>query len=166
VLGLAAIAVFAAFHVSSAPRNETPAGLWTSIGCVGPFVVGESNRLEPSPVASDAISCIDTASLVHLVTRACGDPKCLIVLVGSADKHPLTGKLEAEFGSNEGLARARAEWVRGQFASALPIDSNRFLVLTAGPREHGIAVEGRRLQLDRAVQVSVLSRGTGNRSLE
>jgi hypothetical protein len=155
VLGLAAMATFAAFHISGVAPDATPQ--WKPAVCVGPFVQGSSDQLEPPTADPEGTHCGDLSSLAPLIGNGCAaDLTCRIILIGSADKRPLTGKLLAQFGSNEGLARARAEWLRTQIATIFHIDSNRFLVLTVGPGENGNSVPLERLRFDRAVKVQVI----------
>ena len=155
VLGIAAMATFAAFHISGVAPDATPQ--WKPAVCVGPFVQGSSDQLEPPTSDPQGTHCGDLSSLAPLIGNGCAaDLTCRIILIGSADKRPLTGKLLAEFGSNEGLARARAEWLRTQVATIFHIDSSRFLVLTVGPGENGNSVPPERLRFDRAVKVQVI----------
>jgi len=158
VVGLASFAIFVAFHVSASPAQEeaTPQ-TWKPAACVGPFASGRSDQLEQAVRVSEWMRCGDISSSARLIQGSCEkSDRCLLMLVGSADKRPLDRDLEIEFGSNEGLARARAEWVREQFMRALSLDPNRFLVLTVGPREHGAGGHGTQLQPDRSVQVYLL----------
>jgi hypothetical protein len=158
VLGLLGTAVFVAFHISASPAQVAAAPqMWKPAACIGPFASGKSNQLEQTVRVADWIRCGDISSSAKLIRDSCeqGDG-CQLMLVGSADKLRLGRGLEVEFGSNEGLARARAEWVREQFMSALSLDPSRFLVLTVGPREHDVTGVGTILQVDRSVQVYLL----------
>ena len=158
VLGLASTAVFVAFHISgSTAREAAVPQMWKPVACIGPFASGKSDRMEQTLRVSDWTRCSDIASASRLIRGSCEQRDgCQVMLVGSADKLPLRRDLEIEFGSNEGLARARAEWVREQFMYALSLDPNRFLVLTIGPREHDVTGVRTELQLDRSVQVYLL----------
>ena len=158
VLGVLSFAVFVAFHVSASPPQETASRqMWKPAACIGPFASGKSNQLEQTVSVSEWIRCGDISSSARLIRDSCEQKdRCQVMLVGSADKRPLRRDLEIEFGSNEGLARARAEWVREQFMYALSLDPNRFLVLTVGPREHDVTRVSAELQLDRSVQVYLL----------
>lgn len=130
--------------------------MWKPVTCVGPFTSGKVDQIEQLRV-SEWTPCTDITSASSLIRGSCERrDECEVMLVGSADKRPLRRDLEIEFGSNEGLARARAEWVREQFMYALSLDPNRFLVLTVGPREHGVAGVSPELQHDRSVQVYLL----------
>jgi hypothetical protein len=74
-----------------------------------------------------------------------------IVLVGRADRRGLLPAQEAYYGSNEGLAAARAVWVRSQIGSVtgeIPI-----MVLSAGPNNVGLALSEESLAIDRSVDV-------------
>jgi hypothetical protein len=73
-------------------------------------VPGTVDELESSPADPQTAHCRRIASLTAVIGNGCArDLRCRIILIGSADKRPLSGKLTARFGSNEGLARARAE---------------------------------------------------------
>lgn len=161
VLGVVSLAVFVAFHVSAGPSQRAAVPqMWKPIACVGPFASGKSNRLEQDASVSNRIHCQDISSSVKLIQESCGNTdKCQLILVGSADKRPLHRDSKIEFGSNEGLARGRAEWVREQLVTALSLDPNHFLVLTIGPREHGVIADVKQLQFDRSVRIYLLGPG-------
>ena len=158
-LSSAILLIIGAVNISGTPAQEAAVPqVWKPVACIGPFASGKSDQIEQTLLLSDWTRCSDIASASTLIRGSCerGDG-CQVMLVGSADKLPLRRDLETEFGSNEGLARARAEWVREQFMYALSLDPNRFLVLTIGPREHEVTRVPAELQLDRSVQVYLLS---------
>jgi hypothetical protein len=153
-LGLASMVAFAASHLSSPSAGEQAAS-WKSIGCVGPFVSGSGSDIDKSLNAKE---CSEPSQIAELIRDRCKTKNgCMVVLVGSADKRPLRGKIVAEFGSNDGLARARSEWVRQRLSAALAFEPGRFVVLTTGPREHGEALADDKLQDDRSVRVYLMT---------
>lgn len=80
-------------------------------GIVGPFVSARYDTLQ--------VSGADTlASLKRSIERFSGSEQLTsLVLVGSADKRALGPTATRIFGSNVGLAQARAEWVREELLS-------------------------------------------------
>jgi hypothetical protein len=80
------------------------------------------------------------------------------MLVGSADKRPLTGELLREFGSNAGLAQARARLIRTSLIEDLKMDPGKVAILSvyAGPENVGASVTFQQMALDRSVQVCAL----------
>ena len=77
-------------------------------GSVGPFQLGESEKLEPE----------GEGLLEKLKGRIEDDSKgrelLFLVIVGSTDIRPLSRDRAQTYESNTGLAAARAEWVRKQ----------------------------------------------------
>ena len=71
-------------------------------------------------------------------------PSDTLIIVGSADRQPLRGALAQQFGSNEGLARARAETVKHKLIDNIKIymknkdnvpGESNIIVLTTGPEK-------------------------------
>lgn len=124
------------------------------VGTVGPFVTGHEDKLEGDAAAPSELSAV-------LRKELDAAPMSRVVLVGVADKFPLRGALIVRYGSNAGLARARAEWVArqlgGSMGSMLPYTS-----LTVGPGQHGAALSADETRSDRSVAVYV-SPGSGSR---
>lgn len=155
LLGLVGMVIFASYHLAGgAEPNPAPASqpFWQPVGCVGPFVTGSADHLEARDAAAG--DCGAPRQIAETLQHFCGAPaECSIVLVGSADKAPLRGLLEQDFGGNEGLARARAEWVLDQLSAATGARRAKFLVLTAGPSAHGAGIADIDLRRDRSVAV-------------
>jgi hypothetical protein len=99
------------------------------VGCVGNFPTGKATMEEdPKLERCDAKQGSQVKAIQYEIDRL--DKNLVaVVLIGSADRQPLSGKLRFLYDSNMGLARRRAEWVSGQLK--LPL---RPLVLTTGPR--------------------------------
>jgi len=127
------------------------------LGCVGPFATGSSDvlhttvshgQLEDSP-------CTTVESLKQVIDSK-KTPPTLLAFVGSADKFELTPRTRRIYGSNNGLAQARADWVVGQLglsnSSANP-GKPRVLSFVRGPRIHGVDVDVDSSASDRSVTV-------------
>jgi hypothetical protein len=113
-------------------------------------VSGKADTLEPAASAlgttlENAVAAIrnhmKTGQALHLL------------LVGSADKFELEAPLRAEFGSNTGLARARAEWVGGRISQVQTKDLPGYLALTVGPSKHGGGLSLTDTRPDRGVAI-------------
>lgn len=121
------------------------------IGCVGYFPTGKAT-METDPKAE---RCDDKkGSQVKGIQNeidTLGKKTVAVVLIGSADRQPLRGQLRAQYDSNMGLARRRAEWVRDQLNLPMPP-----LVLTTGPKETKDSASIVELAADRSVAVWVL----------
>jgi hypothetical protein len=119
------------------------------LGSVGPFVSGTHTMLDPDGQSSmNAVKQSITDSQAH--------GKLLILfVVGSADKRPLSGRVAAIYGSNEGLAGARADWVRCQIVSlpSASFPANRVVVTIRGPAKIGASVSSLDMSSDRLVDV-------------
>ncbi|MGB2664549.1 MAG: hypothetical protein WAK48_11125 [Candidatus Acidiferrum sp.] len=74
-----------------------------------------------------------------------------VFVLGSVDKQPLSPAAKKKFGSNRGLADARASWVEGQLRDLLRAPPDRFLVLSSGPTIEARTVKDR--QQDRFVEI-------------
>lgn len=132
------------------PEGSLAAGA-KFIGCVGHFPTGVAT-MEADPKAE---RCDDKkGSQVKNIQNeidTLGKKTLAIVLIGSADRQPLSGKLRSQYDSNMGLARRRAEWVSEQLK--LPVSP---LVLTTGPKETKDSASLVQLGADRSVAVWVL----------
>ena len=61
-----------------------------------------------------------------------------LMLIGRADAKPLGGQMLQAYGSNNGLAQARAKWVWEELkAREVKIDPQRVILLSAGPLHVG-----------------------------
>ncbi len=125
---------------------------------VGPFVTGKTNILEPEAMSSGGA----VADLVEaLKARAKGRELAHLLLVGSADKFELSPRLLNRYGSNTGLARARADWVAEQARLAWKGEAYESLALTVGPGRHGTELSAKETGADRSVTVYAAWRERG-----
>jgi hypothetical protein len=160
-LGLAlAIAVFA----KSATGTDTPAkpiidketpraqtlGPLILLARVGPFVSGDSSQLESAVGGASSARIEDVVD--RLRARAAKGELGYLLLVGSADKVELLPALRRRYGSNEGLARLRAESVRQGIEAGLGRPLNA-VTLTVGPSIAGAGVSSDLTAADRSVAV-------------
>lgn len=115
------------------------------LGAIGPF---------PSACDSLAVGTAQ-ATLRALTTRieawAGQEELGFILVIGSVDHLPLAATSRARFGSNVGLAQARADWAKAQMvAMAGPaLDAERVIPLAAGPAHAGREI----LAADRMVAI-------------
>jgi hypothetical protein len=116
----------------TAPQPEVALG-FEHLATVGPFPSGGhvgDEMLVRAGLTGDLTRINDWAEANELG---------FLLLVGRSDRVPLGGNATARYGSNSGLAQARAMWVRGlllEMASA-SLDSSRVIVLSSGPRSAG-----------------------------
>jgi hypothetical protein len=117
---------------------------------VGTFVVGSDRDFEDGETTHRALDKI--AEEFEAKRR---DNRLLaLLLVGSADKTPLSPQRAREFGSNAGLAQARARWVQKTLGSRLAgLDAPGVVGLYAGPAGIGLTASKDALALDRSVQL-------------
>jgi len=158
LLGLVGMVVFAANHLTNGLNSDKVPSVaaWQPVGCVGPFFTGSADQVEPQEVRALGEPCSSPAHIADLIRQTCTDDmNCLIVLVGSADRVSLRRHLQREFGANDGLARARADWVLGQIGASLDLKGKSFLVLTTGPSKHASGTAPEELQSDREVRILV-----------
>ncbi len=96
---------------------------------VGPFVTGKANELE-----DDKILKVEVQLLVNKLTADSVFGKLLwLILIGSADRKPLTSALSRIYGSNSGLAQARALKVKNLLKQQFNAKVPAMLVLSTGP---------------------------------
>lgn len=115
-----------AYYLSVAKKDAQPIGVgqppvcpsiecqklgFIKLGVVGPFCTGQS---ESQACDAQKLSQPDMAQLQQLVASIHRVDPVQLTLVGSADRVGLKPELLKKYGSNEGLARARAEWVLAQ----------------------------------------------------
>jgi hypothetical protein len=119
------------------------------LGCVGYFPTGAASLNGSKEARCDEQK--DLSALKHdIETRQ--KEIVGVVLIGSADRQPLSGRLLARYDSNMGLARHRAEWVR----ETLGISTVPYIVLTTGPKETDSSPTITALVKDRTVDVWVI----------
>jgi len=137
------------------------APVFAPVGRIGPFCRGAAATICSEDASEAVVQSASTASeVVHGLTGHNSAQRALqIVIVGTSDRVELTPLLRAQYGSNEGLARARAERVSQQIASAW-VDRSRLqappqvLILTVGPSIHApTSLSKRETATDRMVTV-------------
>jgi hypothetical protein len=118
---------------------------------VGPFRSGTLD-LEPNAVSADNV----WDGLMH---RRGERLLAGFLLVGSADQTPLKPELVEKFGSNPGLAQARARLVHDQLVARLkdanPDKAQSIMTLDAAPTQIGVKITKEQLANDRAVKICV-----------
>jgi len=112
-------------------------------GSVGPFVTGKRSEIE-NCAQNKSLEAV-YRSITDSVVR--GNHLLALFVVGSADNRPLAGRLATTYGSNDGLAGARADWVRGQIVSSpsASFPANRVIVTIRGPSKIGADLSNDRL---------------------
>lgn len=93
--------------------------------CIRPFDPGEDTGVQ----AEKAVKLL----AYNLAFEMSREKLLSLVLVGSVDKQQLRKGLKTKFGSNRGLAKARATWVESKLRSLLPSMPSNVVILTAGP---------------------------------
>jgi hypothetical protein len=116
---------------------------------IGTFVVGSASKLEDEKAGVKKIQDVGEKLKMASEQRAL----LSLVLVGSADKRPLSGALLKEFGSNAGLAQARAKWVKDRLPALFPGNREAIVAVYGGPLGVGLVTSRDVLAFDRAVQV-------------
>jgi hypothetical protein len=126
-----------------APFDLRPAGR------VGPFLEATANKLSPYRGDSALTAVIDTLR-AHLRSNELQ----FVIVLGGVDKRQLRDPAQTWFGSNEGLAQARAAWLSDTLAKAINgLDAVPVLVWSQGARNFGTSVTSLHLQEDRRVTV-------------
>ena len=127
------------------------------LGCVGPFVTGRSDVLHTTASHGqlDDLQCATVESIKQIIGSK-KTPPTVLAFVGSADKFVLSPRTRRIYGSNNGLAQARADWVIGQLGlSNSSADPGKTVVLSfvRGPTIHGVDVNVGSSAPDRSVAV-------------
>lgn len=148
------------------PPSTAPAPSTATFDCgdpsdpmkVGPFATGEV-ALEPSATDVPAV-------VARLIAESGNRALTGLLLVGSADKTPLSPQLARRYETNAGLAQARAEWVRDRLREELQnhpklIRLERIATMVAGPSHVGLNIAPDQLARDRDVRVCALWTGSG-----
>lgn len=126
------------------------------LGCVGYFPTGLAELASDPPAKPEERCSNENGSQLDRIKAGINrhegpNDVVSVVLVGSADRQALRGKLRTMYDSNMGLARRRAEWVRKNLKTNIPA-----LVLTTGPQKTEDSVNLVDLAKDRSVDVWVL----------
>jgi hypothetical protein len=129
-------------HLAASPLSFEP------VAQVGPFVTGKADALEAGAGSAGVSELVKT-----FTERGKGRELLYVLLVGSSDKFELGDPVKAEYGSNAGLARVRAEWVRERIAREISGRPFPALVLTVGPSRHGRHLSTGHTGPDRSVTV-------------
>lgn len=135
--------------LASAPASNAQLERMTPIG---PFAVGKANVLEPPAVS--AVVAPDGA-VKNVMEKAKGREVAYVLFIGSADKFELLPQLQTQYGSNIGLARARAEWVEQEVRRAWKGQTFESITLTVGPSMHGVGLSSQDTAGDRSVAIYV-----------
>lgn len=125
---------------------------------IGPFADGTAGDASIKPdeklltkLKKDIEILVGKLIKNHLGQRPLG-----LILVGSADKRELTPPLFHFFGSNAGLAQARAEWVRKAIENSMNPKPKTILTLSSGPAHVGLDPLPEDLAKDRSVRVCAI----------
>lgn len=128
-------------QIPKPPPTSTSVSI-VMLGCVGPFADGEHDKFDEAdrcPEQGTVVQCGEVGS-IKLDINNRSKPPIFLAAIGSSDKFQPGPAVRREYGSNDGLARARADWVIGQ----LGLDPSRetggqttVLSLIRGPSIHG-----------------------------
>jgi len=135
---------------------ELPSIDTVSLGCIGPFASGKGDVLE---AASTGQGDCDILGAIKISLQKEKTPPSAILFVGAADKFPASPSVQKLYGSNDGLAQARAEWVASQLGlkgSINPSSNTTVLSLVRGPSIHGIQLSHTQRAPDRSVAIYAL----------
>jgi len=132
------------------------------LGYVGPFVPGQADAIEASEPSKGAISICNsqtvTTILQQVKRKLQNEELDGIVIVGGADKFDLRSATIRRYGSNLGLAQARATKVRGCLSS---LPAPLFVVVTE-TSVYGRGLSMRDRAVDRRVGIFALWSGEKN----
>ncbi len=134
-------------QASASPGDPSGSVRMARVGRVGPFAPG-----------GDTLDARALAPVRSAIAALGGGGRIVFVLlVGRSDKQMLTHDALRRYGSNLGLAQARAQWVRGELLRRPParLDGEQVLALPGGPRHVGRTPAADALAEDRAVDVYV-----------
>jgi hypothetical protein len=111
--------------------------------CIGPFKPGEDSGAMPEAAV---------LAIANKLNEVIPDRHLLSLLVlGSADKQPLKKALLKKYGSDRGLAEARASWVKTRMKTLLKVQPTSYVILASGPTIESKTVSDR--EQDRFVEV-------------
>ena len=154
-------------HIST-DRNHCASG-WRKVAAVGPFCEGEHDLLEEvgkeCPLQREkkvevAKECQNQLVTLDQFVNEINEPftNQQPLLIGRTDITPLRQEKRGVYGSNNGLAQARAKWVRNELGKNLEDKEQeealgRAILLSAGPLHVGKNVSDCDRALDRSVEV-------------
>jgi hypothetical protein len=119
---------------------------------IGPFASGEASIVSGEKGVFAEIE-------KKLADDSTGARPGEVLITGSADRRPLSNLLKMKFGSNMGLARARAEWARDRLEDEYEhegVPSPTFQILVLPPKYTAITTTARDMQKDRTVSVRAI----------
>ncbi|MCK4306218.1 MAG: hypothetical protein KAY24_18400 [Candidatus Eisenbacteria sp.] len=119
------------------------------LGGLGPFPSARHDTDETSMK-------VKLEKLLPRINRWAADERLgFLLLVGSADQRPLGVWSQETYGSNVGLAQARAEWVKVLLSRMISpqIDPARIIALASGPEHIGLDLPAKALESDRSVRI-------------
>lgn len=96
---------------------------------IGPFATGMTDKLGNSATLADKIQSL----VKSLSSDSASDMPQWLVLIGSADRRPLTSDLARRYGSNAGLAQARALHVKTLLEQKLGARVPAMFAFSTGP---------------------------------
>ncbi len=142
------------------PAKPSPhAGFFVdALGCVGPFAPGEWSSPKQPAKGGPETQChwIGLEGIASRLRTSQHRSPTFLLFIGSSDKIGLRPAFSRDYGSNEGLARARADWVRTRVLQLMQFRADEMpktLILTVGPAEHGPALSKKEMEDDRSVAV-------------
>lgn len=137
-----------------APTSSSLDLSFKPFGSIQPFDSGKHELVSNTPAYDILSNTID-----RLVDCAKTLPLLHLTLVGSTDKFELSAPLKRTYGSNAGLARARADWIAKKISDQWNGEKATFqsLSLTVGPAKVGNAViSPKQTGEDRSVTIHAL----------
>jgi len=118
-------------------------------GLVGPFLEATANKLSPQGGYSALTAVIDS-----LRARLGRKELQFVIVLGGGGKRQKQDPAQTWFGSNEGLAQARAAWLSDTLTKAVVgLDHVPVFVWSQGATKFGTSVTSLQLQEDRRVTV-------------
>jgi hypothetical protein len=131
----------------------------SSLGSIGPFNPSKFDVLSGAPKKTDLCNYGSLAAVVQAIRNRTEKRLVSVLLVGSSDRLRLGEPATRVFGSNEGLARARAEWTKTQLIACRSFRKDslpELIVLTRGPAIRGDDANEHDTDEDRFVMVEGL----------
>jgi hypothetical protein len=120
---------------------------------IGPFQTGQNDRLEGEPsTGAGGICASDPVKSISGEIRKNGIH--LLLAIGSADKFDLNSSLRAKYGSNDGLAQARADKSVDCLSKFVSPDIT--ITTVRGPSVYGSVAKSSATGGDRSVTVYII----------